>query len=76
VYSGVGSAAIQLAQAMKALRIFTTSGSDRKLEFCKSLGATNPINYKDGPFIDKVLRDTEKRGTIGYGDFKPKLNSF
>lgn len=61
-FSGVGSAAIQIAQSMNALRIFTTAGSDAKLQFCKGLGATHTINYKSGPFLDKVLHDTEKRG--------------
>jgi tumor protein p53-inducible protein 3 len=66
---GVGSAAIQIAQAMNALRIFTTAGSDAKLQFCKGLGATHTINYKSGPFLDKVLHDTEKRGVNVVLDF-------
>eukprot|EP00029_Vermamoeba_vermiformis_P011068 TRINITY_DN5995_c0_g1_i1.p1 TRINITY_DN5995_c0_g1~~TRINITY_DN5995_c0_g1_i1.p1 ORF type:complete len:333 (+),score=52.28 TRINITY_DN5995_c0_g1_i1:101-1099(+) len=66
---GVGSAAIQLAQAMNALRIFTTAGSDAKLEFCKTLGATHTINYKSGPFLEHVLRATEKRGVNVVLDF-------
>lgn len=49
---------------MNALRIFTTAGTDAKLEFCKTLGATHTINYKSGPFLEKVLRDTEKRGAL------------
>ena len=57
--SGVGTAAIQLARALKNARIFTTAGSEEKLELCRILGAELAINYHHQSFADLI---TEKAG--------------
>ncbi|MEI4484992.1 NAD(P)H-quinone oxidoreductase [Frigidibacter sp. MR17.14] len=51
--SGIGTTAIQLAQAFGA-RVFATAGSDEKCAACARLGAT-AINYREADFV-KVLK--------------------
>ena len=53
--SGIGTTAIQLANAFGA-RVFTTAGSDEKCEACLSLGAEKAINYRNDDFV-KVLKE-------------------
>ncbi len=53
--SGIGTTAIQLANAFGA-RVFATAGSDEKCAACLSLGAERAINYKTEDFVD-VLRE-------------------
>ncbi len=48
--SGIGTTAIQLAQALGA-RVFATAGSDEKCAACVSLGAERAINYRDEDFV-------------------------
>ncbi|TPX37709.1 hypothetical protein SmJEL517_g00536 [Synchytrium microbalum] len=67
--SGVGVAAIQLAKMAGANRIIITAGSEDKLEFCKSLGATHGINYKTENFKDKIAEITNGRGVDCIVDF-------
>ncbi len=52
--SGIGTTAIQLANAFGA-RVFATAGSDDKVEVCKGLGASVAINYRDEDFVE-ILR--------------------
>jgi len=52
--SGIGTTAIQLAQAFGA-RVFTTAGSEAKCAACRDLGAERAINYRDEDFVE-VLR--------------------
>ena len=49
--SGIGTTAIQLANAMGA-RVFATAGSDEKCAACVKLGAEQAINYRDADFVD------------------------
>jgi NADPH2:quinone reductase len=49
--SGIGTTAIQLANAFGA-RVFVTAGSDEKCAACVALGAEKAINYKDEDFVD------------------------
>lgn len=51
--SGIGTTAIQLAQAFGA-RVFTTAGSEDKCAACRALGAEVAINYKTTDFVDAV----------------------
>ncbi|MDX1591947.1 MAG: zinc-binding dehydrogenase, partial [Balneolaceae bacterium] len=44
---------------LKDARIFTTAGSEEKLELCRSLGAELAINYHDQSYADRI---TEKAG--------------
>ena len=53
--SGIGTTAIQLANAFGA-RVFTTAGSKEKCAVCERLGAERAINYNDEDFVE-VARD-------------------
>ena len=53
--SGIGTTAIQLANAFGA-RVFATAGSAEKCAACLRLGAERAINYRDEDFV-AVLRD-------------------
>ncbi|KAJ2355671.1 hypothetical protein IWW50_005708 [Coemansia erecta] len=59
---GVGTAAIQLAVMAGARRIFVTAGSAEKLEYCRKMGATHLINYRERAFKDVVREETAGRG--------------
>ena len=65
---GVGSAAVQLARAHGAV-VLATAGSERKLEFVKSLGAHRVINYRTSDFADEVMAQTEGAGVQVVLDF-------
>ncbi len=58
--SGVGTAAIQLAQLMGAEVIVTASSG--KHELCLELGAKHAIDYRKGPFLEKLKEITEDKG--------------
>lgn len=59
--SGIGTTAIQLADARGA-RVFATAGSDEKCRACEVLGAERAINYRTEDFV-AVLKDlTDGRG--------------
>lgn len=49
--SGIGTTAIQLANAFGA-RVFATAGSAEKCAACVALGAEKAINYKDEDFVE------------------------
>ncbi|MHA6264632.1 NAD(P)H-quinone oxidoreductase [Arenibacterium sp. CAU 1754] len=49
--SGIGTTAIQLANAFGA-RVFATAGSDDKCRACTDLGAERAINYKTEDFVE------------------------
>ncbi len=53
--SGIGTTAIQLANAFDA-RVFTTAGSEAKCEVCRELGAEVAMNYREADYVE-VLRD-------------------
>jgi NADPH:quinone reductase len=52
--SGIGTTAIQLAQAFGA-RVFATAGSAGKCAACADLGAERAINYREEDFVE-ILR--------------------
>lgn len=52
--SGIGTTAIQLANAFGA-RVFATAGSAEKCKACEDLGAERAINYRDDDFVE-VMR--------------------
>lgn len=58
--SGVGTAAIQLAHAMGAEVLVTSSAS--KHDLCRQLGATHTIDYRKGPFLEELLSVTNGQG--------------
>ena len=49
--SGIGTTAIQLANAFGA-RVFVTAGSDEKCQACRDLGAEVAINYRQEDFVE------------------------
>ena len=59
--SGIGTTAIQLAQARGA-RVFATAGSAEKCAACERLGAEHAINYRDADFVASVRSLTGGRG--------------
>ena len=58
--SGIGTMAIQLAVRAGA-RVFTTAGTEAKLDFCRELGAEVLINYRDEDFAERVARGDRRR---------------
>ncbi len=59
--SGIGTTAIQLANAFGA-RVFATAGSDEKCRVCRDLGAELVVNYKQSDFVAEI-----RAATGGYG---------
>jgi len=59
--SGIGTTAIQLANAMDH-RVFVTAGSQEKCQHCLELGAERAINYRDEDFVSEVKALTNGKG--------------
>jgi putative PIG3 family NAD(P)H quinone oxidoreductase len=59
--SGIGTMAIQIAHIYGA-RVLTTAGTERKTEFCRSLGADVAINYRCEDFVEIVKAATDGAG--------------
>ncbi|MDP3785917.1 MAG: NAD(P)H-quinone oxidoreductase, partial [Undibacterium sp.] len=59
--SGIGVAAMQLANAM-GCTVYATVGSDEKVLIAESLGAHKAINYKTQDFCDEIKTLTQGRG--------------
>jgi NADPH:quinone reductase len=59
--SGIGTTAIQLANALGA-RVFATAGSAEKCAACEALGAERAINYRDADFVAVVKEATGGKG--------------
>lgn len=74
--SGIGITAIQLARALGS-PVYVTAGSDAKCEACRSLGASEAINYRTQDFEVEIKRITQGRGVdvildmVG-GSYTPK----
>ena len=74
--SGIGTTAIQLADAFGA-RVFATAGSEEKCRACEKLGAELAINYKEADFVEAVKEATSGAGAdmildmVG-GDYIPR----
>lgn len=56
--SGVGTAAIQLVKLVGATSYITAS-TQEKIDFAKSLGATDGFNYKQGDWAKEIMDATE-----------------
>lgn len=52
-----GTAAIQVAKQIGA-KVFTTAGSQEKLDLARQLGADRLINYKEEKFVEVVQKET------------------
>jgi putative PIG3 family NAD(P)H quinone oxidoreductase len=53
--SSVSIAGIQLAKADGAKAVYVTASSQAKVDFCKSIGATEGFTYRDGDWAKKLL---------------------
>lgn len=77
--SAVSIAGVQLCQA-EASAIYVTASSQEKIDFCKSIGATEGFSYKDGDWAQALLKYTEGKGVdlivdfVGGSYFKQNLN--
>jgi NADPH2:quinone reductase len=58
---GVGITAVEIAKAMGA-NVIAAASTDEKLEFAKSAGADETINYRDTPLRDAVKTLTGSKG--------------
>ena len=74
--SGIGTTAIQLANARGA-KVLVTTGSEQKGQACLALGAAAAINYRTHDFVAEVNRLTAGKGVdvildmVG-GDYIPR----
>ena len=59
--SGIGTTAIQLANAFGA-QVFITAGTDEKCQACEELGAEAAINYQSEDFVERIAALTDGRG--------------
>ena len=59
--SGIGTTAIQLAEARGA-RVFATAGDDERCRACEALGAERAINYRDEDFVEILNEITGGQG--------------
>ena len=58
---GVGTTAVEIGKAMGA-RVIAAASTDKKLEFAKSVGADETINYSDTPLKDAARSLTDGKG--------------
>jgi putative PIG3 family NAD(P)H quinone oxidoreductase len=58
---GIGTAAIQVAVALKAT-VVATAGSPEKVARCRELGASVVINYREQDFVDVLRTETGGAG--------------
>lgn len=73
--SGIGVAAIQMANATGSM-VYVTVGSDEKCRFCEELGAAKAINYKTEIFREVIKQITNDKGVdlildMMGGDYTP-----
>ncbi|WP_375491094.1 NAD(P)H-quinone oxidoreductase [uncultured Jatrophihabitans sp.] len=59
--SGIGTMAIQVAHGRGA-SVIATAGTQRKVDFCRELGADVVINYREDDFADVVAKETDGGG--------------
>ncbi len=59
--SGIGTAAIQIANSQGAV-VFATAGSDDKCQACRALGARRAVNYHHEDFVSVVKEETDNHG--------------
>lgn len=59
--SGIGTTAIQLAEARGA-RVFATAGDDERCRACEDLGAERAINYRTEDFVEVLNEVTGGQG--------------
>ncbi|KAJ5705667.1 hypothetical protein N7536_001356, partial [Penicillium majusculum] len=70
--SSVSLAGIQLSIAAGASAVYTTVGSDEKVEFTQSLGATKSFNYRTSDWSEGIKEATNNGGVDVIIDFVGK----
>jgi putative PIG3 family NAD(P)H quinone oxidoreductase len=79
--SSVSIAGIQLSKADGASAIYVTASTKDKIDFCKSLGATEGFSYKEGDWAQALLKYTNGKGAdlivdfVGAGYFDQNLEA-
>lgn len=79
--SSVSIAGIQLSKEEGASKIYVTASSKEKIDFCKSLGATEGFNYREGDWAEELLKATDGKGVdliidfVGASYFDQNLNA-
>ncbi|KIW16121.1 hypothetical protein PV08_06172 [Exophiala spinifera] len=79
--SSVSIAGIQLAKADGASAVYVTASTQEKIDFCKTLGATEGFSYKEGNWAEALLKYTDGKGVglivdfIGAGYFNQNLDA-
>jgi NADPH:quinone reductase-like Zn-dependent oxidoreductase len=79
--SSVSVAGIQISKALGATAIYATVGSDEKVRFCESLGATKAWNYSSRNWEVELRKETDGKGVdiivdfIGQKYWQMNLNS-
>lgn len=77
--SGIGTTAIQLAQAF-GIHVIATAGSEKKCAFIRELGGV-AVNYRTQDFVEVVKSTTQGRGVdaildiVGASYFDQNINS-
>lgn len=71
--SGIGTTAIQLANALGA-RVFATAGSAEKCAVCLQLGAEQAINYREADFVEALKAEGGANVILDMvgGDYLPR----
>ena len=59
--SGIGTAAIQIANSQDAV-VFATAGTDDKCQACQELGAKRAVNYHKEDFVSVIKKETDNHG--------------
>jgi len=59
---GIGLAAIQLAKVLRGATVYTTVGSAKKAEFCRTMGADVAFDYREQDWAGELAKLTNKRG--------------
>lgn len=79
--SSVSISGIQLAKADGASAIYVTASTREKIDFCKSVGATEGFSYKEGDWAKALLKYTDGKGAdlivdfVGAGYFDQNLEA-
>ncbi|KAJ9607274.1 hypothetical protein H2200_008347 [Cladophialophora chaetospira] len=79
--SSVSIAGIQLSKAENASAVYVTASTKEKIDFCKSVGATEGFSYKEGDWAQALLKHTDGKGVdlivdfVGAGYFDQNLEA-
>ena len=78
---GVALSGIQLAKVDGASEIYVTASTQEKIDFCKSVGATEGFSYQEGDWAEGLAKFTNGKGVdliidvVGAGYFNQNLDA-